>query len=100
MENCRYVDADWNTITSAQMVEVSACMQYIIGVLDGYSFGVLASGKERTMVCNMPDTVTTKQLGIIVAHYLRDNPADLHLPASLAVMKAVDKAFPCKTESH
>jgi len=100
MEKCRYADADFKKLNSDQLTDVTACVSYITGVLDGYTVGVTTSGGERTMVCDLPEGVTVKHVALIVLHYARDNPADLHFPASIVTMKAVNKSFPCKGESR
>ena len=87
-------------IGPAELVDVSACMNYVIGVLDGYAIGVISSGKERTMACNIPNEASTKEMALIVQHYIRDHPEALHRPASVITLKALDNAFPCKAESQ
>jgi hypothetical protein len=100
MDDCRYADADVQKLDSGQMTAVVGCINYITGVLDGYAVGVATGSSGRTMVCNVPDTVTARQLALIVLKYGRDNPAELHWLASALTMTALNKSFPCKSESQ
>lgn len=96
MEKCRYVEADFKKLNGEQLNNVAVCMSYISGVIDGYAVGVTTSSAKRAMLCDMPDEVTMKETALIVLRYLRGNPAELHLPASIVTMKALNKAFPCR----
>src|SRR6266478_6045889 len=78
MEECKAVEFDAKHLTVQEAVNMTACLTYISGVIDGYGVGVATSGGDRTMLCEMPDAVTPKQAALIVLHYIRDNPADLH----------------------
>ncbi len=71
-----------------------------MGVFDGYAVGVITSSRERTMLCDVPEEVTLKQMALIVLHYGKENPGEFHLPASIITMKALNKSFPCKGESR
>lgn len=93
---CRYAEADFKKLTSADLTDLTACLGYISGVADGYTIGVVASAGERTMLCDVPDEVTLKEMALIVLHYGRENPAELHQPASIMILKALNKSFPCK----
>lgn len=95
VEKCRYAEADLKRLNPTQLSDLTACMSYISGVVDGYAIGVVTSSSERTMLCEVPNEVTLKQMGLIVLHYGKENPGELHLPASIVAMKALDKAFPC-----
>ena len=44
----------------------------------------------------LPGNVTRRQLMDVVTKYLRDNPAQRHLPAPGLVVSALEAAFPCK----
>ncbi len=96
MEECRYAESDYEKLSKAELISVTTCMSYIQGVVDGYAFGVATGSGERTMLCDIPEGVTLKQMALIVLHYGKENPSELHLPASINTMKALNKAFPCK----
>jgi hypothetical protein len=100
MEECRYAEADFKKLSSAELSSVTACMSYISGVVDGYAVGVVTSSRERTMLCDVPDDVTLKQMALIMLHYGKENPSELHLPASIITLKALNKSFPCKGVSQ
>src|ERR1700693_4705644 len=99
MEKCRYVEADFKKLKSTELSDINTCMSYISCVVDGYAVGVITSSRERTMLCDMPDDVTLKQIALIVLHYGKENPSELDLPASIITMKALNKSFPCKSSS-
>jgi len=42
------------------------------------------------------ESVTLKDIGDVVGHYMLDHPEQLKLPASFLVRKALTDAFPCK----
>jgi Rap1a immunity proteins len=100
MDECRYVEADLKKLSSTELSSVTACMSYISGVVDGYAVGVVTSSRERTMMCDVPEEVTLKQMALIVLHFGKENPSELHLPASIITLKALNKSFPCKGASQ
>ena len=77
------------------------CSSYIQGAHDGLE----AAGKYVSFKANMeedpirvvcvPSGVETGQLKEIVVAHLRDNPADRNLSASVLVLAALAKAYPC-----
>ena len=96
MEKCHYADADLKKLDTAELSNLSVCMGYISGVVDGYAVGVTTSSTKPTMLCSLPEEVTLKQMTLIVVHYGKENPSELYLPASIVVMKALNKSFPCQ----
>ena len=44
----------------------------------------------------MPSTVTVGQVHDMVRNYIRNTPAERHLPADVLISKAFGVAFPCK----
>jgi hypothetical protein len=44
----------------------------------------------------LPSTVTVGQLNDMIRNYLRNTPAERHLPADVIIVKAFGVAFPCK----
>ena len=100
MEKCRYAEADLRKLNSSELTDVSVCMSYIQGVVDGYAVGVVTSSAERTMLCDVSDQVTLKQMALIVLHYEKNHPDELHLPAAMVALKALNKSFPCKAGSQ
>ena len=74
---------------------------YASSVLDGElaMFG-LADRKEvmfdkKTIAC-IPSSAKPLQAAAVLAKYLRENPATLHLPAYILARKAFVPAWPCK----
>ena len=87
----------------SQTVQSAMCLAYIQGAHDGLE----ASGTFLTIkfeldnpmkvVC-VPDGVETSQLQEIVTKYLRENPADRNLSASLLVLFALRTSYPCSVD--
>jgi hypothetical protein len=96
IDRCRSADADLKKLNSDDLSDWLSCVSYIEGVMDGYAVGVVTTSGERKMACNIPNSVTVKEIALILLRYAKDNPAELHLPASVVIIKAVDKSFPCK----
>lgn len=60
---------------------------YVVGVYDSYSSGICTGGG-----------VTVKQISDVVHKYLKDNPAQRNLDASVLVLVALGTAFPCQPQ--
>jgi hypothetical protein len=60
----------------------------------GYIAGVVDSMNQ--IVFCLPSTVTVGQLNDMIRNYLRNTPAERHLPADVIIVKAFGVAFPCK----
>jgi hypothetical protein len=60
----------------------------------GYVTGVVDS-LNQVVFC-MPSTVTVGQVNDMIRNYLRNTPAERHLPADVIISKAFGVAFPCK----
>jgi len=61
----------------------------------GYVLGVHEMAAERSPgYCNLKG-VTNNQIVLVVAKYLKDNPAKLHIEATTLVLTALRDAFPC-----
>jgi len=46
------------------------------------------------------DQLTLKQMALIALDYEKNNPDELHLPASIVALKALNKSFPCKVDHN
>lgn len=68
------------------------CAGYIAGINDS-EMSHVTSGKGRSY-CSPPE-VQIDQLAKVVQKYLADNPAQLHLPGSVLVVRALEQSFPC-----
>lgn len=73
----------------------------------GQCFGVLEGVRDTLTLLNedlplesrlcFPESgVNNGQAARIITKYLRDNPAQLHLPGAFLVLSAYKQAFPCK----
>jgi len=60
----------------------------------GYVAGVVDS-LNQVVFC-MPSTVTVGQVNDMVRNYIRNTPAERHLPGDVIIAKAFGIAFPCK----
>jgi hypothetical protein len=86
LEECQSADAD---------VQL-ACMQYIVGVIDGANWAL----NDRIMGhgwCFPSGTsgVHPPQLRLVVLRYLENHPEDLHYNAVSEIVAALHGAFPC-----
>lgn len=71
------------------------CLGYILGVadldaMDGAAF------PDRRRSCRA-ENVTNGQERDVVVKYLKDHPEERHVLAAILVVKAMAKAFPCKS---
>lgn len=94
--------ADKTEWTEVELQNLNACNWYISGILDAddmwhalmKSDGNSAHNKSR--ICPATDdALSTNQLARVVLKYLKEHPAELHLPGSLLVHNALHSAFPC-----
>src|SRR5208283_5081416 len=73
---------------------------YCAGLINGISstqilYSEFLPKKNKTKVC-WPNGTTTKQNTKVVLKYLREHPAELHLPDTLLAWKAFWEAYPCQ----
>lgn len=66
---------------------------YEQGFFLGYVVAVIESNVLKVCV---PNEVTLGQSALVVKKYMEDHPEDLHRWADEVVLKAVNKAWPCK----
>lgn len=71
-------------LDSTSTIENTHGWGYIIGVFDSFGSSFCTGGGA-----------TVKQVSDVVHKYLRDNPAQRNMDASLLVMVALGTAFPC-----
>lgn len=67
---------------------------YDIGCCHGYITGV-ADAVKNIVAC-IPSGVIYEQIWRVVIKYLQNHPEELHLPPDVLIVKALEKAFPCK----
>jgi len=85
--------------TSTEWAHVMACTGFVTGFTRGVEFGSLyvedkAHKKVPHLFCT-PSEIENGQIIRIVLKYIRDNPAEAHLPTGALVVDALQKAFPC-----
>lgn len=95
-----------DTVTSLQLADgvkdSNLCWGYIAGVVDEYESNMLSGLLKKPQVIPatasfcLPPGVDLEQLEKVVKKSLDDNPARLHMPASLLILSALAEAFPCK----
>lgn len=85
-------------------VMMSECRGFIVGVFDGIeaASSVVTYSQNRQedpvkLTCNTSG-VTADQLIDIVVRYLEDRPEHRNKPASLLIVDAFSRAFPCPIE--
>lgn len=100
-------------VTSGPSRSGEACIGYITGVVDSTMWERIMHTplpkpddpqfhkdlyRHIISVYCPPNGVTPEQIMAVVMKYLRDNPADWHLPLPAAryVVMALETAFPCK----
>ena len=81
---------DGNKLLSDMEENVNTSRMYALG----YVAGVVDS-LNQVVFC-LPSTVTVGQLNDMIRNYLRNTPAERHLPADVIISKAFGVAFPCK----
>jgi len=81
----------------SELSDITACTNYIDGVLDTLVMLQSAHPREiKSSVCAPSDSgINTLQGARIVLKYLHDNPDKLHWPASALVINALHTTFPC-----
>jgi hypothetical protein len=67
------------------------CLGFVAGVFDTAEMLLLDSSGR---LC-APKSVTLGQVRDVIVKYLRENPAERNLPASLLALRAVQAAWPC-----
>ena len=84
-------------LNSTDATERASGMYYVLGVLDGKDFGVATKGGKpsRYPICLKPP-LTVEGLAEIVKKYLQDNPSSLTDMASMRIIFALHKQWPCK----
>jgi hypothetical protein len=71
------------------------CAGYVNGMYEGIQV-VFGIKPESQFICFPPDGISSGQAVRTVIKYLKDNPSELHKPASTSVLIAFEKAFPCE----
>jgi hypothetical protein len=80
--------------TSKEALELMNCAGYARGVADTIQIWQVAEN-DKAPAC-IPVKVTAQQLIDIGLKFMRENPAQRHLTASLLLMRAYSVAWPCK----
>lgn len=87
--NLLYEQCNRTVQSNNDLIPLTACNNYIVGVVDGYRMS-----KEGYEWLQIPEGVKGQQLQDIVLKYLKDNPEKRHWAAVILVMNAVNAAFP------
>ncbi len=78
-------------------VELTRCMDYITGVIDG---AMMATDKNPSeFPACIPGQATVGEFARIVMKYSNEHPEYKHKVASTVVLAAMQNAFPCDTPS-
>lgn len=86
-----------NDLAEMCISDRTVCKIFIIGMVRGIESTSLIYSKmneEKPFFC-IPPRVTNGQLAEIVIKYIKDNPKDLHKPASFLSTDAIETAYPC-----
>jgi Rap1a immunity proteins len=70
------------------------CWGYIAGVVDQYQ-GIAMTVRTPQLFC-LPPGVDLEQLEKVIRRGLEDNPAELHIQASVLIVNTLAGTFPCK----
>lgn len=95
----------------ADLVKAIKCHVFISGIIEGHNYSSVISaakagkisGKEINYKNVMAFCVDNKKIPImqttrVVLKHLENNPEFLHLNASLLIITALSKAFPCRNK--
>lgn len=77
--------------SSAYFEKTYECVAYIAGAVDSINDARAANKLKKCI----PGKVTISQLKDVSVKFLRENPADRDKPASVLVLAATRKAWPC-----
>jgi len=82
-------------INKTEEVDIVACIGYIRGFGDGVGaqWGIKP---DQPMPYCPPQTGTSAQAVRVVLQYIKDHPAEAHLPVGILAYRAMVGAFPCK----
>ena len=80
--------------SSTEKMQFTHCVGYARGVADTIQLWAGAEG-DKAPAC-IPEKATAQQLIDIGFKYIRENPAERHLPANALLMRAFRVAWPCK----
>jgi hypothetical protein len=89
--------ADGEKLDLAAMGSAMFCQTYVAAWIDGYVAAKTISEQNwRFPYCPPSSGWDNTQSVRIVTKWLKDNPEQLHNRATLSVMVALSKAFPCR----
>lgn len=85
----------WELCDDKDSLAKIACSAWVRGSLD-----MARIVQARSGVCELsiPDAVSLEQAQAVIVKWLRDNPAQRHLPAAVLALKALGEAFPCSRQ--
>jgi Ssp1 endopeptidase immunity protein Rap1a len=89
---CRITPEQRSTTTEGMWL--MNCSGYARGVADTIQLWRGAEG-DKAPAC-IPEKVTTQQLIDVGLRFMRENPAERHLPAGVLLTRAFSLAWPCK----
>jgi len=89
---CKTFLAEDNTLTYVRGVEYGLCMGFVSGVSEATH--VWQQVAETNYLCPPEGSPISQSIQIVVKA-LEDNPAVLHLSATVLVQRALMDAFPC-----
>jgi Rap1a immunity proteins len=94
----------WERIMDGQKITTSLDSSFDAGYCSGLINGISVTQilyseclpqKNKYKVCWPKGTNTTQNIKVVLK-YLREHPAELHLPDTMLIMKAFGEAYPCQ----
>lgn len=85
-------EQDATTLTQTDVLKLTRCTSYIVDVAEGWNLSTYDT--RRTGIC-VPDEADGRRVVLAVRQYLLDHPQNLHAPANMLVVAALERAFPC-----
>jgi hypothetical protein len=100
-QKCRPINMADETLSHAQFSDLSECMGYIVGVIQGYSLGADEAVPFRTepknRICTHPDVTFGDLTRVVLADLAGMNKSMLDMPAVILVRSTIMRVYPCPT---
>jgi hypothetical protein len=86
---------DSKTVSIPMLMDVSRCLAYIQGFIDGFHIRDTVEENMPPTLCFPPEGATGEQMVRVVTKWLENHPARLHEPAWRLIFLAFQEAFLC-----